>query len=100
MVCRLHQTGPIDVFSFTITYPGEPFNIDDFNYKELSALSPIKIMTIIMRNFTANDTYCGHYMLTGSVWATANREFLHVLYGGVLGFPFHPNIVETLMWKK
>ncbi|KAI9332924.1 hypothetical protein BD770DRAFT_294654, partial [Pilaira anomala] len=73
---------------------------DDFNYKELSALSPIKIMTLINRNLSANNTYSGHYMLSGSVWATANREFLYVLYGGLLGFPFYPDTTRGIDQQK
>ncbi|KAI9329517.1 hypothetical protein BD770DRAFT_454234, partial [Pilaira anomala] len=87
LVCHTHHTGPLDVFSNPITYPGS----ENFNYKELSALSPIKIMTQIIRNRSAGNTYCGHFQLNGSLWATANREFAHVLYGGVLGLPFFPN---------
>ncbi|KAG1044882.1 hypothetical protein G6F43_011384 [Rhizopus delemar] len=80
----------------TFTYPGLHFT-DSYklNYRERSALSPVKIMSQISRN-----TYCGHYQLTGSVWTEHNLEFIHLVHSGAHGLPFERKLMEAIDRQK
>lgn len=58
------------------------------NYRELSILSPIKLMTQITRKGTLSTGRIGHYELKGSMFTTHNYEFAEMAYGGTLGLFF------------
>lgn len=63
-VCQEH----ICVNPFQLRYCGPNIDsiLDDFNYRERSALSPIKIMTKITRGRSQARSYCGHYEQGGT----------------------------------
>ncbi|KAL9537016.1 hypothetical protein MBANPS3_012157 [Mucor bainieri] len=66
-VCRQHVRG---VF-VGLEYPGPPIQglNQRFHYRrERSCLSNIKIMSPVTKKTNAQQSYCGHYELTGSVW--------------------------------
>ncbi|KAI9273457.1 hypothetical protein EDC94DRAFT_580417 [Helicostylum pulchrum] len=58
------------------------------NYRELSILSPIKLMTQIKRKGALSTGRIGHYEVKGSVFTTHNYEFAEMAYAGVLGLFF------------
>lgn len=60
----------------------------DMNYRELSMLSPIKLMSNIVRKRTVTNARIGHYELSGSIYLRHNYEFPEVAYGGMNGLQF------------
>lgn len=59
------------------------------NYRELSILSPIKLMTQITRKGTLGKAArIGHYEVNGTMFTTHNFEYAEMAYGGSLGLFF------------
>ncbi|KAI9364545.1 hypothetical protein BD770DRAFT_417754 [Pilaira anomala] len=88
MVCKKHlKTAEVNFKKFN--YPGDLIpETKDLNYREKSALSPIKLMSQITRRSTLRHGRIGHYEVKGTMYATHNYEFAELCYGGTLGLFF------------
>lgn len=71
-----------------LIYPDPALDMSDFNFKERSALSPIKLMTQMARSRNRACSFVGHYQLSGSIWSRLNQEFSAMLYSGTLSMAF------------
>lgn len=70
-------------------------------YRERSCLSTIKIMSQATRKTNADQSYCGHYKITGNVCVVCDLENTVIMsYGSTLGVPFLNNIMENIDIEK
>lgn len=100
IVCQKH----VEENALPLSYPGESISdrmrAQDWNYKERSCLSAIKIMSRLTRKTSSNSTNCGHYQMSGDIWTRLNMEFTQLKYGGSLGIPFIKNIMNEINEEK
>ncbi|KAL0582512.1 hypothetical protein ABG067_007617, partial [Albugo candida] len=86
IVCSSHVSG---AESGPYNYPGPCVEgASALNYRELSMLSPVKIMSQITRKGSISRGILGHYSVGGSMWSEHNYEFAQMLYSGSLGLTY------------
>ncbi|KAI8385062.1 uncharacterized protein BYT42DRAFT_492900 [Radiomyces spectabilis] len=101
-VCKKHSIIDADSTDDAIyVYPGPTLEAaKELNYRELSALSPVKLMCQITRKKAITSGRMGHYELSGSMWAVHNYEFAKMAYEGTLGVFFQTGRVRDLCVTK
>lgn len=71
------------------------------NYREKSALAPVKLYSQITRKTVPNKGRIGHYEMTGSIMGRMhNYEFAEMAYGGTLSLFFQRGEPDLVNKKK
>ncbi|KAI8635865.1 hypothetical protein BD408DRAFT_125582 [Parasitella parasitica] len=82
VTCRSHKETSI-IKDTEFIFPGKELEITkQLNYRELSMLSPIKLMSKMTRKKSGFHGRLGHYELSGDVYIKFNYEFASMLYQG------------------
>ncbi|KAI8364142.1 uncharacterized protein BYT42DRAFT_506498 [Radiomyces spectabilis] len=98
VVCKKHQSCAIEP---VYVYPGPTIAmVNGLNYRERSALSPVKIMSQITRKRAITSGRVGHYELAGSLWMRHNYEFAQMMYEGTLGMFYQDGVPGQLRPRR
>lgn len=84
-----------------IDYAGDvPPSVLELNYREISMLSPVKLLTQMTRKRTLTNGKIGHQEIKGSIYMKHSFEFANVVFGGMLGLNFRRGIPQHVKMYK
>lgn len=92
VVCKKHAVYPWDNKDIA-PYPGPVLEeLPGMNYREKSLLSPIKLMSKMVRKGSHGiGSRMGYYEVSGKIWIEHNFEFAQMVFWGTLGSFFVDN---------